>query len=161
MDFNALTRAFHKEEALAAWLNTHSHWNAANLETHEALVTGTSPIVFVHKDHPAIACLRNSQHLIGRNLDDYPLIEGIYLKLSTALFTACCNAIRTQVFSQPRPVKPEALMKLQRWARAMLQQRRNARRLALAMALHTRLGALSPMQGMDAELLTLVTRVYL
>jgi hypothetical protein len=153
MDFDALTRAFHKEEALAAWLNKHSHWHTANLETHEVLVIGTFPIVFVHKDHPAIACLRDSHHLIGTNLDDYPLIDGIYLKLSTALFTACCNAIRTQIYSQPTPVKPKALMKLQRWARGMLQQRRNARRLALAMALHERLGVASHMYGIDAELL--------
>jgi hypothetical protein len=156
MEFEALTRAFRKEEALTAWLNKHPHWHAGNLESHEVLVPGTLPIVFVHRDHPSITCLRNSQHLLAQNLDDYPMIEGIYFKLSTALFAACCHAIRTQIYSQPKPVKPKALMKLQRWARAMLIQRQNARRLALAMALHERLGEQSPMQNVDAELLTLI-----
>jgi hypothetical protein len=159
MEFEALTRAFSKEEALTAWLNKHPHWHAGNLESHEVLVPDTLPIVFVHKDHLSITCLRNSQHLIEQNLDDYPLIEGMYLKLSTALFTACCNAIRTQIYSQPRPVRPNALVKLQRWARAMLIQRQNARRLALAMALHERLGEQSPMQNVVAELLTLIARM--
>ena len=153
MNFDALTRAFMEEDRLAAWLNKHSKWHAANLETEGVLIVGTHAYLFVHKDHPAISCLRSSTRLMRENIDDYPLIEGIYLKLSTALFTACCNAIRTQIYSRPYPARPKALMKLQRWARAMLQQRRNARRLALAMALHERLGVASHMYGMDAELL--------
>ena len=161
MDFNALTSAFKSEVVVAAWYDRHAKFNASNLETLEVLVPGTLSFVFVHKDHPSITCLRSSQRLITENVDDYPLIEGIYLKLSTALFTACCHAIRTQIYSRPYPARPKALMKLQRWARAMLQQRRNARRLALAMALHDHIGVSSPMHVLDAELLTLIaaTRV--
>jgi hypothetical protein len=156
MDFHALTSAFKADMVVAAWYDEHVEFNASNLETRGVLVTNTHPIVFVHKDHPSITCLRNSQHLIRENIDDYPLIEGIYLKLSTALFAACCHSIRTQIYSKPYPARPRALVKLQRWARAMLQQRRNRRRLALAMALHAHIGVSSPMHALDAELLALI-----
>jgi hypothetical protein len=113
-------------------------------------------IVFIVKDHPAISCLRENQHITGQNVDEYPLIDGTYLKISKGLFASTCDTMRMQIYSRPYPVRPTAVLALQRWARVAPQRRGNARRLALAMALHGRLGDASPLRVLEEELLALV-----
>jgi hypothetical protein len=48
---------------------------------------------------------------------------------------------------------PLALLRLQRWARRCLLRKRHARRLALAMAMHARLGANSILYTLPKDLL--------
>ena len=153
---DALTRALREEEALAAWYDRHAGWNAGNLETEGVLVVDAMPFVFVHKDHPVIDGLRKNQNTIDQNIDEYPLIDGTYLKVSRRVFALYCDAIRAQIYSRPYPVRAKAVLALQRWARVAPQRRGVARRLALAMALHGRLGDGSPLRVLEEGLLALV-----
>lgn len=149
-------REWQAEFARAEWIDRHAPWTADNLEMHGVLTLAARGIMFIHKDHPVISHLREKFETAGQSIDDVPLIENTYFKLTAAFFTTCCEAIREQMYSKPYPLRPRAVRKLQRWACLAVQRRRNARRLALAMALHSRLGAASELQTLDGDLMRLV-----
>lgn len=81
---------------------------------------------FVHKDHDIVQLLMARHRAVGIDIRAFPLLDDSYFKTTA-------KALRTLCLTMALP----KLLLLQRWWRATINLRR---RLAVAMALHPRLG---------------------
>lgn len=66
---------------------------------------------FVHMDHPVIDLLRYNKKAIGCDVDEYPRVDGQWLKVSNRVFKQCCNVLQDHMLlqmshiDQPLPVE--------------------------------------------------------
>lgn len=102
-------------------------WNRINLTTHGVMFVSGTNILFVDADHPVMHKLRSGM-----------LYDGIYYKVKACDFYRECALF------------VESIQCIQRQCRRWLQARRHSRNLALAMALHGRLGAGSGLSVLGA-----------
>ena len=156
---SALRREFEQEKIFTAWRRQFPTWNTANLETVGVLSTDASPFAFVERGHPAIAVLRHNRLILGADVDAFPMVDGQYFKIAKGLLQQCYATIRALVYDIPRPARPMRILKLQQWAREQPQKRRQARTLALCMALHPRLGFSCALHAIDADTMQTIIQI--
>lgn len=82
------------------WRNEYPKWNSQNLEHEGVLDVANNPYVFVHQDHPIIALLRSNSALIGCNIDEQPMIDEQWYKVTRQVLMACCQTLRNKVLSK-------------------------------------------------------------
>lgn len=82
------------------WRKHFPQWTSANLETQGVLNVDNNPWVFVNKDHPVISLLRHNAGLIGCQIDEQPMIDGQWYKVTRQVLAACCSTLRTNVLNK-------------------------------------------------------------
>lgn len=84
----------------AEWRRCYSKFNANNLETEDVLPVPNCSWVFVDKAHPVINLLRVNKHLVGFDIDDMPLMDSRYHKVTNTLMQTSCDTLRTKILSR-------------------------------------------------------------
>ena len=84
----------------AAWRLQYPEFNMNNLETHGVLNVQGENFVFVSKTHPVIDLLRLNKDLLNANIDDAPLIDDQWFKVTKQVMTTCCQQLKTKVLSK-------------------------------------------------------------
>ena len=102
--FNSVPQSIYKcdvssEEGLQ-WRKDYPKWNASNLESEGVLHVDNNSWVFVNKEHPIISLLRHNASLVGCNIDEQPLIDDEWFKVSRQVLGACCHTLRAKVLSK-------------------------------------------------------------
>lgn len=87
------------EEGLQ-WRKDYPRWNASNLESEGILNVDNNSWVFVNKDHPIVSLLRHNAGLVGCNIDEQPLIDDEWFKVSRQVVGSCCHTLRTRVLNK-------------------------------------------------------------
>lgn len=87
--------AHHREE----WDSKYSEYNESNMRTLNVFECAHEHHVYVDKNHPAVDLLRCNKEIVGVNVDQLPLMDGRFLKMSKNIFEACCETIVSQVMT--------------------------------------------------------------
>ena len=58
------------------------------------------PFVFVSQHHPVVELLRQNADLLSANIDEQPLIDGEWYKITRQVLSTCCQTLRTKVLSK-------------------------------------------------------------
>ena len=81
--------------------NPFAEWNTGNIRTHLVGHFDGMPYVLVHKRHPTAAILRLNADIIGANIDDQPLIDGEWHRVTCQVHEMICiTLIRQMLKSQ-------------------------------------------------------------
>lgn len=83
-----------------AWRSKYPHYTAQNLEEHGVLSIAGQPYVFVSQKHPAIDLLRQNVELLSANIDEQPLIDGEWYKITRPVMSTCCQVLRNKVLNR-------------------------------------------------------------
>ena len=83
-----------------AWRSKYPQYTAQNLEEHGVLSVAGQPFVFVSQKHPAIELLRQNVDKLDANIDEQPLIDGEWYKITRPVMSNCCQALRTKVLNR-------------------------------------------------------------
>jgi hypothetical protein len=79
------------------WTQQYPGFNANNLESHMVMDVANTPYVFLHQKHPCISLLRANADLLGANIDEQPMIDGEWYKVTRSVFATCCNTLRKKI----------------------------------------------------------------
>lgn len=82
------------------WRNKYPEYNDSNLESEGVITLDKRAYMFVHKDHPVIEMLRCNKDVLSANIDDQPLVDGQFYKITTQVMKTMCNTLRTKVLSK-------------------------------------------------------------
>ena len=82
------------------WRKHFPRWTAANLDTEGVLNVENHPWVFVNKEHPVISLLRHNAGLIGCQIDEQPMIDEQWYKVTRQVLAACCATLRSNVLNK-------------------------------------------------------------
>lgn len=82
------------------WRTSFPAYNANNLESHGVLQVTGQNYVFVNKDHPAVQVLRTNVGKLTSSIDDHPLIDNEWYKITKQVFAHCCGALRTKILNR-------------------------------------------------------------
>jgi hypothetical protein len=84
----------------SAWRQQYSKWNKQNLEKEGVIDIPNQPFYFVHMNHPIIGLLRHNQEMLNQKVDDMPLVDKQWFKLSRQVVNECCKTLRQQVLNR-------------------------------------------------------------
>ena len=82
------------------WRKDYPMYNASNLDTHGVLNVIGESYVFVSKAHPAIKVLRQNASRLRQNIDEQPLIDGEWYKVSRQVMATCTQQLRQKVLNK-------------------------------------------------------------
>lgn len=82
------------------WRQEFPQYNSNNLETFGVLNVQGETYVFVSQNHPAINLLRKYKDRLNADIDNQPLIDGEWYKISKQMFGETCRQLRTKVLSK-------------------------------------------------------------
>ena len=82
------------------WRKDYPAYNASNLDTHGVLNVIGESYVFVSKAHPAIKVLRQNKERLRQNIDEQPLIDGEWYKVSRQVMATCTQQLRQKVLNK-------------------------------------------------------------
>lgn len=83
-----------------AWRSKYPHFTAQNLEEHGVLSVAGQPFVFVSQSHPVIDLLRQNVDLLSANINEQPLIDGEWYKITRQVMGTCCQTLRNKVLNR-------------------------------------------------------------
>jgi hypothetical protein len=83
-----------------AWRKEYPQYNATNLDKHGVLDVAGESYVFVSKNHPAIKVLRSNKDKLKQNIDEQPLIDNEWYKVSRQVMAACTQQLRQKVLNK-------------------------------------------------------------
>jgi hypothetical protein len=83
-------------------------WNATNLETEGIMRVQNQTYSFVLKTHPLIALLRANADNLQLDIDQMPLFDKQFYKVSNDLVATCCHTIRTKILVDPAATRAPA-----------------------------------------------------
>ncbi len=86
-------------DTMTEWQKQFGEFTASNLTTWNVLGSPDMSYVFVDINHPAVHLLRNNKEIVGIDVDEQPLIDGHYVKMTKLLFESCCSTIRAKVMT--------------------------------------------------------------
>ena len=82
------------------WRSRYPNYTAQNLEEHGVLSVAGQPFVFVSQKHPVIDLLRQNADLLSANIDEQPLIDGEWYKITRQVMGTCCQTLRNKVLNR-------------------------------------------------------------
>lgn len=82
------------------WRQEYPQYNSNNLETFGVLNVQGETFVFVSKSHPSISLLRKYKDRLNADIDNQPLIDGEWYKISKQMFGETCRQLRSKVLSK-------------------------------------------------------------
>jgi hypothetical protein len=82
------------------WRSRYPNYTAQNLEEHGVLSVAGQPFVFVSQKHPVIDLLRQNADLLSANIDEQPLINGEWYKITRQVMGTCCQTLRNKVLNR-------------------------------------------------------------
>jgi hypothetical protein len=82
------------------WRAKYPNYNANNLESEGVLQVAGQLYVFVSKGHPVVELLRSNADKLNARIDEQPLIDGEWYKITKQVFSQCCQALRAKVLSK-------------------------------------------------------------
>ena len=82
------------------WRSRFPSYTAQNLEEQGVLSVQGQPFVFVSQHHPVVELLRQNADLLSANIDEQPLIDGEWYKITRQVLSTCCQTLRTKVLSK-------------------------------------------------------------
>lgn len=97
------------------WQTKFADWNTDSLERVGVVAKGAC--VLVRKDHPVVELLWLNSLNWGVKMGERALLDGLWYKVSNALFEQCCDELKTQHMvarhicshlCEPEPGGPEA-----------------------------------------------------
>ena len=84
-------------QMICTWKRKFPNLNKDNLQTEGVVNLSNRPYMLVDKDHPVIDMLRCNKDVLFADIDELPLMEDQYYRLSPLLFESMCNLLRTKV----------------------------------------------------------------
>ena len=84
----------------AQWRSKYPQYNSNNLDKHGVLDVSGQQFIFCAQDHPVIDLLRQNKELLNANIDEQPLIDGEWYKITKQVFQTCCQTLRNKVLSK-------------------------------------------------------------
>lgn len=82
------------------WRSKFPSYNANNLESEGVLQVTGQNYLFVNKNHPAIQVLRTNKAKLTQSIDDQPLIDDEWYKITKQVFAHCCGALRAKILNR-------------------------------------------------------------
>lgn len=82
------------------WRNKYPSYNGNNLEKNGVLEVTGQNYVFVSQNHPVIELLRSNRDKLTSDIDEQPLIDGEWYKITKPVMTQCCQLLRSKVLSK-------------------------------------------------------------
>lgn len=82
------------------WRQKYPTYNANNLDSTGVLQVVGQPYVFVSQHHPVIDLLRTNADKLNARIDDQPLIDGEWYKVTKQVMGQCCNVLRSKVLNK-------------------------------------------------------------
>ena len=82
------------------WRSRFPSYTAQNLEEQGVLSVQGQPFVFVSQNHPVVELLRQNADLLSANIDEQPLIDGEWYKITRQVLSTCCQTLRNKVLSK-------------------------------------------------------------
>jgi len=82
------------------WRQKYPSYNSNNLDSTGVLQVVGQPYVFVNQHHPVIDLLRNNADKLNARIDDQPLIDGEWYKVTKQVMGQCCNTLRSKVLNK-------------------------------------------------------------
>ena len=82
------------------WRQKYPTYNANNLDSTGVLQVVGQPYVFVSQNHPVIDLLRTNADKLNARIDDQPLIDGEWYKVTKQVMGQCCNVLRSKVLNK-------------------------------------------------------------
>ena len=82
------------------WRSRYPNYTAQNLEEHGVLSVAGQPFVFVSQKHLVIDLLRQNADLLSANIDEQPLIDGEWYKITRQVMGTCCQTLRNKVLNR-------------------------------------------------------------
>lgn len=83
-----------------AWRSQYPEYNINNLDTHGVLNVQGESFMFVSKTHPVIDLLRINKDIVNADIDNQPLIDDQWFKVTKQVMATCCQQLRTKVLSK-------------------------------------------------------------
>ena len=87
------------QESLS-WRAQYPEYNVNNLDSHGVLNVQGENFVFVSKAHPVIDLLRLNKEILNADIDDQPLIDDQWYKVTKQVMSTCCQQLKTKVLSR-------------------------------------------------------------
>lgn len=84
---------YHRQQ----WEKEYEGFEASNLHTKDVLEIQGIDYLFVNYRHPVTHLIRINKELIGVDIDQVPLIDGAWIKMTRGLFECACETIRTRI----------------------------------------------------------------
>lgn len=82
------------------WRNRYPTYNATNLDSHGVLDVAGQNYVFVDQSHPVVDLLRTNAEKLNASIDNQPLIDNRYYKVTKQVMSQCCQVLRSKVLSK-------------------------------------------------------------
>lgn len=82
------------------WRSKYPNYNATNLDSYGVLQVQGQSYVFVSQYHPVIDLLRTNAEKLNASIDDQPLIDNQWYKVTKQVMNQCCHVLRNKVLSK-------------------------------------------------------------
>lgn len=82
------------------WRSRYPAYNSSNLDKHGVLQVEGQPFIFCDQNHPVVELLRQNREMLNANIDDQPLIDGTWLKITKQVFGTCCKTLQNRVLNK-------------------------------------------------------------
>lgn len=82
------------------WRSRYPMYNASNLETQGILQVVGQPYVFVNLNHPVVDLLRTNADKLNASIDNQPLIDNEWYKVTKQVLSQCCQVLRSKILDK-------------------------------------------------------------
>lgn len=83
-----------------SWRAQYPQFNVSNLDTEGVLNVQGENFVFVAKSHPVIDLLRINKDILNADIDEQPLIDNQWYKVTKQVMSTCCQQLKTKVLNK-------------------------------------------------------------